>query len=301
MAALAQISYPPNYDDELRECFRIPHDSPPRWMVVLTAYLDESGQESNSYVFIAGFLGNDEQWRRCATEWKVGLGGRKGLHMKRLRWGQPRTERLLQRLGPIPHQCGLEPLLGGVRVSDYEDLIKGTIDEQLMAGYISALYPLVIQTLRWIPSHERVEFIFEAQDRYEQRANLVLSDIANNQRGSEFLTSDGISKLANWRFVPKDSTIFTQPADYFAYAVTQIYRDKKSEKSRLCMPICPDGDKSTAIGSVMSRKQVRDITEVTRAFVNWEAISGIDLKPKTDEQRKAFNQIVQQMIDLDGK
>jgi hypothetical protein len=264
---------------------------------VLTAYLDESGQESNAYVFIAGFLGNDEQWNKCAEQWKAALGRRKGLHMNRLRWGQPRkVEKLLRRLGPIPHQCGLEPLLGGVRVSDYEDLVKGTIDEQLMAGYIAALYPLVIQMLKIVPSDERVEIVFESQDRYAPLVELMLSNFINVS-DSQLRTSEGLPKLASWRFVPKSATVLTQPADFFAYGVTQIYRDAKSEKSRLCMPIFPAGRHSKAVGKVMPRKQIRGIIELTHLFHNLEAISGLNLKPQTPEQRKRFNALVDDLVN----
>jgi hypothetical protein len=280
-------------DDELHASFRIPHDGRPGYLVVLTAYVDESGQESNEYVFIGGFLGNDNQWKQFANEWKLGLGNRKSLHMRELRWAHPRTKKLLERLGPIPYKCKLEPIAGGVHVKHYEDLIKGTIDEQLMAGYIAALYPMIIQTLRWIPKNERLELILEAQQRYEPLANIVLSNIANNQHEEFMLTNEGKSKLANWRFVPKGTTSLTEPADYLVYFLTQMYRDQHSERTKLCSPIeCGDG----YIGKVMSREQVRGIVQVTRTMVNWEMIRGMDLKPKTPADQARFDKLVQQVI-----
>jgi hypothetical protein len=204
---------------------------------------------------------------------------------------------VLNRLGPIPHQCGLQPLLGGVRVSDYEDLVKGAIEEKLIAGYMAALYPLVIQMLKVVPDNERVEIVFEAQDRYEPLVNVMLSNLARCD--PQFFTKDGIPKLANWKFVPKDSTVLTQPSDYFAYAVTQIYRDKRSEKSKLCMPICPKGDQSEAVGAVMTRNQVRGIIQITRNLAALEALSGINLKPQTPEEREQFNTMVREFIGVE--
>jgi hypothetical protein len=280
---------------EFEGCFSIPHDNPPRWLFVLTAYLDESGQESTDYVFIAGFLGNDEQWKRCADDWRIGLGKRKGLHMKKLRWAYPKKiEKLLARLGPIPHNCGLKPLLGGVRVSDYQDLVGGDIRKKVMAGYMAALYPLVIQMLKVVPCDERVEIVFEAQDQYQASVNIMLSNLVKCD--PQFLTADGSPKLANWKFVPKDSTLLTQPADYFAYAVTQIYRDEHSEKTKLCMPICPDGPKSTAIGAVMTRHQVRGIVQLTHNLATLQALSGVNLHPRTSEEREQFNAMVREFI-----
>jgi hypothetical protein len=282
---------------ELEGYFRIPHDRPPRWLFVLTAYLDESGQESKDYVFIAGFLGNDEQWKQFANDWKIGLGARHGLHMSRLRWAHPKKiEPLLKRLGPIPHNCGLEPLLGGVRVSDYDDLVKGTISEKLMAGYMTALYPLVIQMLKVVPSDERVELVFESQDRYEALVNSMLTNLCA-VKDPHFFMSDGITpKLANWKFVPKSSTMLTQPADFFAYTATQLYRDENSVKSRLCMPICPKGNKSTAIGAVMKRRTVRRTIELTHLFAGFQQL-GIDLSPRTQEEREQFNELIYRLVN----
>ena len=86
---------------------------------MLTAYLDESGQESKGFVFIAGFLGNEEQWNKCAADWKAALGNRHGLHMRKLRWTSPRTPGLLAKLRPVPRKSGLEPMIGGVKVSEF--------------------------------------------------------------------------------------------------------------------------------------------------------------------------------------
>jgi hypothetical protein len=259
---------------------------------VLTAYLDESGQESNDYVFIAGFLGNDDQWKQCASDWKIGLGKRNGLHMKKLRWAYPKKiEPLLNRLGPIPYNCHLRPLLGGVRVSHYDDLVAGDIKRKIMAGYMAALYPLVIQMLKVVPSNERVEIIFEAQTTYEPFVNIMLENLSKCD--PQYLTAGGIPKLANWKFVPKNSTVLTQPADYLAYAVTQAYRDENSQKAKLCAPIFPE----KAIGQVMTRSEVRHIIQLTLNLATLEAMSGINLKPQTPKEREEFNAMVRDFVN----
>ena len=99
---------------------------------MLTGYFDESGHQSKDHVIIAGFVGNESQWTSVAEAWNKGLGRRKTLHMSKLRgWSKPHTGRLLERLGTIPKQFSLQPAMGGVRVSDYEDLIDGTPWEKL--------------------------------------------------------------------------------------------------------------------------------------------------------------------------
>jgi hypothetical protein len=63
--------------------------------------------------------------------------------MRELRWNSESTKRLLARLGPIPHDCGLKGMLGGVRFQDYEDLVSGQREEKLLKGYLAVLIPMV--------------------------------------------------------------------------------------------------------------------------------------------------------------
>jgi hypothetical protein len=226
---------------------------------MLTAYVDESGHETKDWMFVAGFLGNDDQWKKFAPLWEAALGQRKVLHMKGLRWNQTRTKELLARLGPIPDICELTPVLGGVRVKDYEDLLEGTPAQKLLKGYVTCVYPLVVNVLRHIPKNERLEIVFEQQIEYQPFTECALAAIVSlrNEVPEWFLTVDGLPKLAKWSFVPKDSTIFTQPADYFVYALRQAYQDKKSKKTEWCSPILNSG-KGTGIGAIMKRSEIRE-------------------------------------------
>jgi hypothetical protein len=260
-------------------------------LLVLTAYLDASGQQSQDYVFIAGFLGNEQQWKQCARDWRAGLGQRKALHMNELRWANGRTKKLLAKLGPIPMSAGLEPMVGGVKVSDYSDLISGGVEEVLLNGYVTALYPLLIQCLRLIPKNERLELVFEQQDRYAPFANAMLGAISRMRIPEVLLTDEGLPKLASWRWVPKESTMLLQPADYLAYTTTQVYRDSHSERAQMCMPII-GGESTMIIGKVLSRHEVRSTIQVSQALVQAERQTMMDLKPKTEEQMKLFTKMV---------
>jgi len=222
------------------------------------AYVDESGHETKEWMFVAGFMGDDEQWKQFVPMWKEGLGGKKALHMNELRWNNSRTRKLLARLGPIPDKCGLTAVVGGVRVSDYEDLLRGTPAKRLLKGYVACIYPLVVNILRSLPATERLTIVFEQQHEYQPFAECALAAIVSlrNRRPDWFLTRDGLPKLANWAFVPKDSTTHTQPADYFVYALRQLYHDRRSKKTEWCKPILDSG-KGQGIGAVMTREQIR--------------------------------------------
>jgi hypothetical protein len=67
---------------------------------MLTAYVDESGQEQDDWMFIAGFCGSEDAGARVAGEWPKAIGPqRKSLHLNNLRFKHEREKRLLR--GPV--------------------------------------------------------------------------------------------------------------------------------------------------------------------------------------------------------
>jgi hypothetical protein len=197
---------------------------------MLTAYLDEAGQEKREDVIIAGYIGSDASWEKLVTEWRAALAPRRSLHVRTLRWNGPRPAKLMAKLGPIPDQCGLQRIIGHVRVADYADLFTEEQLRKLVPGYQMALHALTNSVLRWIPKHEQVRFFFEQQDIYARQRHVVLT--AYTQMPCFYL-DNGKSKLAGWADLPK-STHF-EPADALSYAVLQYARDPRSvEDQGLC-------------------------------------------------------------------
>jgi len=206
---------------------------------MLTAYIDESGHEGKGWMFLAGWVGDCSQWKHFADEWRKGLGPqRKSLHMTDLRWNRDRTRVLLERLGPIPERCHLQGIMGGVRYGDYEDLVVGTPHAKELKGYMSCLMPMVAQTLKGIPRDERIELVFEQQNEYEPFVNMALPTFTVPDRHAPYhMMPDGKPKLAKWSFVPKGTTILTDPADYLTFALREVWTDQKSKKAKWCRSI----------------------------------------------------------------
>jgi hypothetical protein len=221
---------------------------------MLTAYLDENGHESQEHVFVAGHVGNDSQWKAFLEQWVPARGNRKQIHLSALRWSNPRTHKLLAALGPIPARCNLTRAVGGVRVSDYADLLRGSHEQKALKGYYFALNGLVTQVTRWIPDDERIEFVFEDQRRYRDTASKLISDFSKT-----LVNSHGKSKIANWSFVPKGSTVLLEQADYLANALGHLYRDQNSDKSIWTKSILGD---MTGIGAITKRKQIREVIKL---------------------------------------
>jgi hypothetical protein len=242
---------------------------------VYRAYIDESGHEGKNWVFLGGFLGSEEQWTEFVPKWEKGLGPQRPfLHMNRLRWKKESTRQLLERLGPIPDECGLIPVVGGVKRQDYEDLVSGTPEAKLLKGYVACIPPMVIQILRYIPKDERLELVFEDQHEYQPFAHLALKmgvlHATINQ--SWAVTTDGRPKLAKWRFVPKGSTIRLDPADYFAFALREAYTNPNSKKRKWCAPVLRSG-KGEGVGVIMKREMIRRIVINTQMMTIYQIMA----------------------------
>jgi hypothetical protein len=115
-----------------------------------------------------------------------------------LRWSKPSTEQLLRRLGAIPAQCGLKRLFGGIRVSDYADLIPKPRAKKVLNGNACAVLSVGISLLLCdIPDGQRFQLVFEQQDVYINHANIALATLLNDPNPL-MQTKGGDSKLAEW-------------------------------------------------------------------------------------------------------
>ena len=198
---------------------------------------------------MAGFVGNKNSWTLCAREWQIALGKKKSLHMKELRWNGNRHKNLLERLGQVPHRCGLTPVFASVRLSDYKEKIE-YYSGPLSNGYFVTCVGVAIATLGWLPKNERVELIFEQQLEHMEARECALFTIGKDPK---FRTRRKAA-LAKAGTAPK--SILLEPADYLAYAIMQTLVDPKSLRSQICAPILRHGRR---IGGKMSEKEVKRI------------------------------------------
>jgi hypothetical protein len=224
---------------------------------MLTAYLSKSDPSTSSqYVAVAGFYGRDDQWNALSRDWRQALGRRKSLRMKTLRIDSKsqRAKYLLDALAPIPERQGLKPLCSLVRVADYVDLIKdGTQATTALAGYLTCLSTILIALNRAVPRHESIKVVCEIQRDHETEALRMFRVITRGMADPAKPYFSGIE------FIQKDSSVFTQPADFLAVAARRWHEDKKSVASTICRPIL--GNRA-ALGYEISRPLARDIVNL---------------------------------------
>jgi hypothetical protein len=229
-------------------------------------------------------MGDDAAWQTFVSLWTKAIGPqRTHLHMKDLRFTKISTQKLLAKVGPIPKQCGLIPIFASIRFSDYSDLLTMEKDKRIHSAYMMCCRAAAVFAMRRTPKNDRVEIVFERQDRYGCIAEQEFDRLSKTKEHSELLMEDGeTSKLANWRFVNKEETVMCEPADYFAYAMLQQARNKNSVKAQWTRSILTaygneDAGaallRSTARGILLGhkKKEVLDtIAEIKQFFANEE-------------------------------
>ena len=208
-------------------------------------------------MFIAGHIGFESQWHGFAQAWNFALGPqRKRLHMRDLRWSSNGTKKLLARLGPIPAQCGLKRLVGGVRVADYEDLIPGPKAQKALTGYACAVLAIgVTLVIGSIPEGEQYDLVFERQDRYFVQARIALETLAKNPNPL-YRNKNGQFKISNWSQASKESTALFDQADYLCYAFAHRHKAPQSQRALWTTSILESN--TDTIGRIMTRDEIRE-------------------------------------------
>ncbi|MGB9407765.1 MAG: hypothetical protein WCA89_09515 [Terracidiphilus sp.] len=274
---------------------------------MLTLYADESGQhQDEERMFVAGYMGNDDAWKKLPGLWKQAIYPRPHLHLNRVKFKRDSEKQMLEKAGIVPKVCGLTPILGGVRTKDYRYLVRRTLEEQALCGYAICVYAMVYSALRVVPTDERLEVVLEQQDRYGVYAQAAMQVIADMGDNPEILMADGRPKLANWRFVPKHSTSLTEPGDYLAYALFQLWKDQTSRRSIWCRPIL-DAHGGKGVGHIWTRAEASEIVLAGPLFGflsdghGLRALTGIAKSDMSENEFTEFNKAVEAILRADPK
>lgn len=267
----------PKCDTFVAGLFETPHDTKPDLMLNITTYIDESQHAGPGHAVVAGFWGSEDQWNCFIPAWRIGLGKRHALHMRDLHWNGRRTEKrvkdLLSRLGPIPYACGLCPVYGAVRSSDYLDLIAGKSDfEKKICGYILGLSIIFSVHTSRLPGYAKIKIVCEQQTSYEPLARGLFDSFSN------MVAKDPRNPyFSSIEFIRKDSTSLTQPSDFLAFAVGKYLDERGSRKDLWCRPIFGDIEPSKIPGRTYPKARARLIVSTIMSNVeNRRLVGAVD-------------------------
>lgn len=243
-------------ESQIAELFETPHDNPPQQVFMITCYLDESEHsDAAKYTVIAGFHGKQEQWASFVPAWKQTLKPRESLHMSALRWNAKNAEQrirpLLARLGRVPYDCGLTPIFGAVKESDYSDLVRGDSSLETFGGYLLSLAHVFTHLLESISPHERIKIVCEEQETYEPSAHLIFNVFRLTSQQPLF------PRLVSLSFMPKGSALI-EPADYLAFGIGKEFSEPGSKKDLWSRPIRDNWHGKGRAGMWLTRKGARE-------------------------------------------
>jgi hypothetical protein len=205
---------------------------------MIYGYFDESGEGSDGFFVVAGYVGRKRDWKRFLGMWQKELGNRPSIHLASLRLGSTRAPNrygdLLLRLGAVPHRANLIGFAGSVRTSDYAEKIKGTVAQLSLSGYSVALLAMVDAILesKSIPKQDRIEFAFENLFEFDIPGAATFRTLRKEAR---YKTHHGKSRVGKDRGM--EASMILEASDYLSYAILQQLIDPESQKARLTRPI----------------------------------------------------------------
>jgi len=224
-------------------------------MAMLTGYFDESGiAPAEKLCVVAGYVGDEAQWGAFINDWITALGNhRRNLHMTQLRWNR-RYDKIvsdLARLGPIPNRYNLTAVRIGIWHQDYDDLLRGKVNERFCNPYIICAQCCIGAVADGVlASNDEAMFIFDRQEGRRADAMEVLHQVV-------FKIAKMDHRIKDIDFRPRVSTVCLDPADYYAYGYRAFQVDRESPRAKACLPIADTENK--AHGGILSREQVQDI------------------------------------------
>ena len=203
--------------------------------VLLTANFDESGTGHNEQLcVVAGFVGNDAQWASFIADWIPALGHhRKNLHMTKLRWNQRYDviAESLALLGQIPHRYNLAPVNVRMWHRDHQEIVEGNVSSEFTSPYQLCATTCIQTVLSEIAGpDDEVLFIFDRQEG--KRAEQM-----NKFRDWVYGWAKLDKRIRDINFVPRETTVCLDPADYLAFQLHHHGLDPESSKAKAGMPI----------------------------------------------------------------
>ena len=123
--------------------------------------------------------------------------------------------------------------------------------ERGVNAYVLSFMPIFHGLSCELKGSDVVKMVCEAQERYGRFAQFAFEYFA-------LVTHRDPLKpyFSGIEYVSKDSTPFTQPADFLSFALAHRLKDPKSLKSQWCKPIFQSND---ILGKTLTREEIRKV------------------------------------------
>jgi hypothetical protein len=216
-------------------------------IMVMQAYVDDSGKDDPPLYVLGGYIARAEQWARFSDQWKAALDESGLSHFKMQDaftlsgefkgWTQDRRDEALRRFASIIRDNVLAAISATVMHDDYKEVFSGRVTKFLDRAYLFLFSYVQYSAMLWQIHNnfdEPIDFIFDEQ--------LHDSDIINDKFGDMLSSAPGqFRKRAGSRPVHASDKIVLplQAADMFAWHVRRVYyeRGRGSRVNTAAIPI----------------------------------------------------------------
>ena len=207
-----------------------------RWLLMMRAYVDDSGNGQPPVFLLAGFVAHGEQWEQFSGQWQEVLDGPPKLEYFKMReaarlegqfknWTEgDRDSRLWEFLTVIRRNVKL--CVKWIVPDDaYDSVIKGRVARGMDNPYFLSFYGIMIGLPQYQEQHsldEPVDFIFDEQ---MEKSTLV----QNGYDSFVKFAPDSVKRLLGGRPIHRDDKqlLPLQAADLVAW-ITRRYYDEKA-------------------------------------------------------------------------
>lgn len=223
--------------------------------MLLRAYLDESDHSGGPVCAVAGFIGGNDQWAAFDGEWLKAIHPKTSLHLKKLHLGSKaalKRREFLERVGAVPHSCGLVAVGTTMFRQDYLDFVKGNDWEEALDPYMACFQFNLAVMMDGLGQNQRLHIFLEDQRQFRGRIDALYEQVFKYRQTDPRLV--GVS------FLGKGQAIGFQAADYLAYHLAKDNADPNSQKAILTRPI----KGQSGIGKRLGSENIARLAHVMR-------------------------------------
>lgn len=198
------------------------HDPKARFMVMFTAYFDDSGTHEGSKVtVVAGYISTVEQWKKLESEWRDVLNDA-GIEFFRMSkyeskhgpyegWDEFKRKRVLERLILIARVRTRIPVAAAITVSDYHEVLGAA---KRLSPYTFCALQCIAHVREWAGRYkheEPIAYVFESGTTDATELHTMRLEIAREE------TLRNRYQLDSLTFQDKRANKALQAADMLAY------------------------------------------------------------------------------------
>jgi hypothetical protein len=247
-----------------------------RLMVMLQAYVDDSGRGQSPVFVLAGFISSPEKWALFSDEWAAVLAARPGIDYFKMReahsfkgqfegWNPGSRDAKISDLSRIIEKYMMAGISLSITIEEYNDIFAPITHKAARSPYFLAVFNMISMLARYqidMKLHEKVDFIFDRQDGQSGPIMDAWEWFKNNATDD---TKDQLGSPPDFR--DDKNTMPLQAADLYAWWVRRRQWEKETNTPILASP-WTSTNKIPSLMLDFTRAQLEQMRDIILARIN---------------------------------